>query len=299
MAPSFYALLDRCAAEIGCAVPERVRFDARFNASTGRFGLRGRTTLTLGLPLWTVASGPERVALLGHELAHQVNGDATHGLWADSARRSLDEWMRLLNPRQTRLERHVAHVRMRGMRSRGGNPGFLAAVLAPVAMAILLAPFFLAAFGCRVLLTRLDLYCGQRAEYLADELGARLAGSEAMYALLSTLALGDSVSGYLTAARNRARARRGSSSKDADLWQGLLRHVASVPETERQRLTVVDRLRNTRTDRSHPANHLRIALVRDRAQLPARLVLSDGEWAAIDAELAGGYQVAARMLLAA
>lgn len=130
-APAFYALLDQCAAEIGCEVPDRIRFGLQFNAFTGRFGLGGHTTLELGIPLWKVASGPERVALLGHELAHQVNGDATHGVWADSARRSLREWTRLLNPRQTRGERQIANARMRRIRSRAGTPGFFAAVFAP------------------------------------------------------------------------------------------------------------------------------------------------------------------------
>lgn len=54
--------------------------------------------------------------------------------------------------------------------------------------------------------------------------------------------------------------------------------------------------RNTRTDRSHPANHLRIALIEARPQLPGVLELSEDEWAAIDAELAPGYAGAARGL---
>jgi len=58
----------------------------------------------------------------------------------------------------------------------------------------------------------------------------------------------------------------------------------------------VDRLRNTRTDVSHPANHLRIEPAEARPQTPGVLKLSEDEWAAIDAELAPGYAGAARGL---
>jgi Zn-dependent protease with chaperone function len=292
VAPKFYGLLDQCAAELGCQVPDQVLFHLSFNASTGRSGLRRRSFLFLGMPLWTVLSGPERIALLGHELAHQINGDTTHGLWAASARRSVHEWTRLLDPRQTALERRGNRVMTRSTR---GGFGSLGALLAPVAMAVLFAPFFLIALGCRVLLTRLDLYCGQRAEYLADELGARLAGSEAVYGLLGKLALAESIQGFLTAAKNR----RGTANAvdQRRLWASVAQYVDSVPETERQRRKVVDRLRNTRTDRSHPANHLRSALIEARPQHPGVLKLSEEEWAEIDAELTPGYLAAARRML--
>jgi Zn-dependent protease with chaperone function len=246
------------------------------------------------MPLWTVLSGQERIALLGHELAHQVNGDTTHGLWAASARGSLHEWTKLLDPRQTAFERQ-SNRRM--MRRRRGSIGGLMGFAAPILMAVFFSPFFAIALGCRVGLQRLDPYCGQRAEYLADELGARLAGSEAGYGLLSKTALAESASHFLTAARNRHRQKASCEDDAAVLWSGLAEYVDSIPETEQQRRKIVDRARNTRTDRSHPANHLRIALIEARPQLPGVLKLSEDEWAAIDAELAPGYAGAARGLL--
>jgi hypothetical protein len=203
-APKLYALLDRCAVEIGGPVPDLGRLDPRFNAATGTF-------------------------------------------------------------------------------------------LAPLIMAIVYSPFFLTALGCRVLLTRLDLYCGQRAEYLADELGARLAGSEAAYGLLAKLALADPVLSFLTAAKNRGM--RANKVAPDRLWPTVAEYVDSIPEAERQRRKIVDGLRNTRTDRSHPASHLRIALIEARPQWPGALKVSEDEWAEIDAELAPGYLGGARGLL--
>jgi Zn-dependent protease with chaperone function len=293
-APKFYELLDRCAAELGCRVPAQVRFSVDFNASTGRSGLRQRSFLILGVPMWTVLSGQQRIALLGHELAHQINGDTTHGLWAASARRSLRAWTKLLDPRQSRLERISNKRVIWGSGGRGGTGG-LGALLAPVLMAVVFLPFFVITIGCQVLLTRLDLYCGQRAEYLADECGARLAGSEAASGLMSVLSLSEPARNFVVAAKNKPKAQRAAAADG--LWTRMKEYFDSIPETERQRRTVVDRVRNLRTDRSHPANHLRSALIQARPQLSGILKLSEDEWAAIDAELAAAYNQAARQLV--
>lgn len=279
-APAFYALIDRCAAELDCPAPDHVRFDLRFNASTGQAGLRRTRWMSVGMPLWTVLSGRERLALLGHELAHRVNGDISHGVWATAARRTIHVWTRLLDPRQSRRERMTAAA----VSQYRLGPGSFGSALAPILMAVLLAPFFLLALGARALMTRLDLYCGQRAEYLADELGARLAGSEAALGCLAALALGEPILADLAAARNRHRLRRGGDT--SGLWRDLAAYAASVPETERQRRRIVDRLHNVRSDRSHPANHLRLALVAERPQLAAAFTVTDEEWAVVDAELA-------------
>jgi Zn-dependent protease with chaperone function len=295
-APKFYELLDRCAAELGCPVPAQVRFNVEFNASTGRSGLRQRSFLLLGLPLWTVLSGQERIALLGHELAHQINGDTTHGLWAASARRSLHEWTKLLDPRQSNYERSSNKRVVWGARAHGGGMGGLGALLAPVAIAVAFLPFFAIALSCQALLMRLDLYCGQRAEYLADECGARLAGSEAASGLLATLVLSEAARNFVAAAKNRPKAQRDAAADG--LWARLAAHVDSIPKTEWERRTLVDRLRNTRTDRSHPANHLRGSMLAARPQLPGLLKLSEDEWSAIDAELVAAHHDVARQVVA-
>ena len=292
-APNLYALLDRCAAELGCAVPAKVFVDSRFNASTGRVALRRTSFLSLGVPLWTVLTGQERIALLGHELGHQVNGDPAHGIWAGSARRSLSEWTKLLDPRQTAFERQ-SNARLR-RRTRGGRAG-LAAVLAPVVQSVVFLPFFLIAVGCSTALARLDLYCGQRAEYLADELGARLAGSEAVAGLLGKLLLREPVVGFITAARNVSRSAELRREAQDTLWARVKEFADSIPETELLRRRMVDEARNTRTDRTHPATHLRAALMRERPPLAGTLKLSADEWARIDAELAPGARACARAL---
>jgi Zn-dependent protease with chaperone function len=78
-APVLFALLDQVAAEAGAKPVHAVLADGNWNASYLAIGWRGRRVVTLGLPLWDALPADQKVALLGHEFAHGVNGDARHG----------------------------------------------------------------------------------------------------------------------------------------------------------------------------------------------------------------------------
>lgn len=287
-APRFIAPLGTCAAALKAPVPDQVRFDTRFNAATARFGLKQHAYLIIGVPFWQVLDGPQRIAVLGHELGHQVNGDTTHGVWAGGARRSLAEWMRLLDPRETGFERQSR--RRTAYRRRGNAAAGLASVLTPILMILLLGPFFLVCYGCLRLLTRLDLSSGQRAEYLADELGARLGSTQAAVSAWDRLALSESVRHFLANAPRMADGR--------PLWPALRDYLDSVPEHEKRRRVRADELRGTRADATHPATYLRRRLLLDRPERQALVEVSEQEWAAIDAELKRWYDGAATAIVA-
>jgi Zn-dependent protease with chaperone function len=283
-APALFGLLDRCAAQLKAPVPDYVFVDAQFNASTRDIGLRRKKLLTLGVPLWSVLTGPERVALLGHEIGHQVNRDVTHGLWAMMARRSLAEWVKMFNPRESGFERFA-----RRQRERSGLIQTLASLLTPLFVFLVCGPIFLVALGCYFWLTRLDLRCGQRAEHLADELGARLGSSAAAISLAERLALAESVDYFLR--------RLKSERFKGDPWPRLREYVDSIPEHEKRRRMRLDEQRGTRIDSTHPANYLRRRMLAARPQLPGTIRVDDAEWTAIDAELGKYYAMAAHSLI--
>jgi hypothetical protein len=91
-APSLYALADDVAADLGLRRIDVLVVDHRLNASWSVVGLRRRRVLTLGLPLLMLLEPQQRVALVAHELAHERNGDATHGLVVGSSVRALAEF---------------------------------------------------------------------------------------------------------------------------------------------------------------------------------------------------------------
>jgi Zn-dependent protease with chaperone function len=282
-APALFALLERCAAQLHAPVPDYVVMNGAFNAATRNFGLRRRRLLTIGVPLWTVLTGPQRVALLGHELGHHVNRDVTHGVWASTARRSLNEWVKLFNPNESRRER-IARRRI----ASSGPIGALAALFVPVAIVVVCGPLFLLAMACYGWLTRLDLRSGQRAEHLADELGARLGSSSAAVALTERLALAESVGYFL-------RLQRSARSTE-DPWPALRAYLDSIPDHEKRRRILLDQRRGTRIDATHPANHLRRELLMSRPQLPGTVTVDEAQWAAIDGELSKHYAAVAHSL---
>ena len=280
-APRFFALLERCAAAIDAPVPALVRFNAQFNAGTARFGLKQRAYLVLGVPLWQALSGQERIGLLGHELGHQINGDTTHTLLASTARQSLAGWMSVLDPRETGFERQSRRRLAYRRRTLGSGAAGLASVIAPVLMILLFGPFFLIAYGCHRLLTRLSLTSGQRSEYLADEIGARLGSTRAALDARDRAALAESARHFLANARRMADGR--------PLWPALREYLDSIPEHEKRRRVKIEELRGTRVDVTHPANYLRRRLLSEREEHKALVAVDAEEWAAIDAELKRWY----------
>jgi heat shock protein HtpX len=268
-APSLYALVDRLAAEIGIPAPSLIAVDPWFNASTYQIGVRRRPAMVLGLALWGALSPQQRVALLGHELAHFSNGDLRRGM--------------LVQPAMTTLARLSELFRARSLRRGYGQS--LITFLQPfvdLMMRLISAVFHLAHLGVLAIVLR----DGQRAEYLADQRAARLAGSRATVELLNLL---------LTRAdaviASRARAK-GTQAQ----WR------AAAVESMADQASALTRLRQltTRTETSlwasHPPTGLRAWLVEGAQCHDPAFVLSDEESDRIDVELTRQYQNARRDL---
>jgi len=257
-APALFALLDRCAAALQAQTPTWVLVDGGFNASHGHVGLRRRGLLRIGVGLWAMGDAPQRVAVLGHELAHDVNGDLTHGLVVGGALRTLAELEVLFRP--SRVVRTHSAV--------GFAEGIGELLSAAVARA-----FRAARTGLRLLAMR----ASQRAEYRADALSARLAGTEAAAATMDALLLTESCSFAMHRARQRG--------ETPDVWSTVRAHVRDMPPREHERLRRLDRRRGSQVDDSHPPTALRVEMLRRGAAQPAQLGVDDEEMRAVDAEL--------------
>jgi len=142
-APTLYALADRVAAATGSRPVDSIRVTDEFNASFAKAGLRRRTRVSLGLPLWEPLTPQQQVALLAHEFGHNVNGDHRRGLWLGSALDGLYEWYQLTRP----------------VGSSADYDGVLA--VAMVLVHVLLRAVNLAVYGLLVLLDRLTVRAGQ------------------------------------------------------------------------------------------------------------------------------------------
>jgi Zn-dependent protease with chaperone function len=257
-APALYALVDEVAAALATPSVDIIAVSDDYNASWAIVGLRRRRVVTFGLPLVSALRPAELVALIAHELAHGRNGDVRRGLFVGSAVNGLGELYGLLAP--------SAYVRFADLEflARISN-GVLWLVSRPVRWLL-------------VLELHLLLRDSQRAEYLADALGADVAGTDAAVALQEKLLLAPTVDSVV-------KRRMHGSNADGDLFDEIGAAVDGIPERERERRRRVARLEDARLDATHPPTGLRIRLLEERPRRESRVASDAARRAAIDAEL--------------
>jgi heat shock protein HtpX len=207
-------------------------------------------------------------ALVAHELAHARNGDATRGLLVGSAVNGLAALYWLLSPEDR-------------------EAGPAADAIAKAILWVVSRPVWLLLLLQLHLLTR-DM---QRAEYLADALAARVAGTEAVVAIQEKLLLEHTVWATLQHAAGPA------GGDPSDLLEDIGEAVLRVPERERERRRRVARREDARLGETHPPSGKRIELLEGRLRLEPEVVLDAETSSAIDAELASHRRSAGRQLL--
>ncbi|MGC9666219.1 M48 family metallopeptidase [Planosporangium sp. 12N6] len=272
-APTLFALVDEVAVAVGAPAPHVVTVDADFNAFAGAVGLRRRRVLSLGLSLWGALPPQQRVALLGHELGHFVNGDVRRGPLTSVPMTTFGTLADVLRPTD--------------MPARAGG---LAGIIGGLLHAVVLGALrFLVRCG-HLVLVWIGLREAQRAEYLADELAARAGGSTAAAQLADTLTATDTMTMVV-----RREARKGG---DAAAWR------AAADQARRDVAARLPRLRqlSVRDDvslfASHPPAGLRARMIESRPAHPPAVLLDVATSARIDAELATAYAAARRDLAA-
>jgi Zn-dependent protease with chaperone function len=258
-APRLHALVAEVAEAVGTRVDVLV-VDEGFNASWAVLGIRRRRVLTLGLPLLTTLDPGERVALLAHELAHARNRDATRGLVVGSAVNGLGELYALLAPDPYEREWSLGAF----------DPiaNVIGWILSRPVLAVLYVELHLLARDTR------------RAEYLADWLAARTAGTSAVVSVHEQLLL----ESFFDASLKRAATERAAPARD--LLLELREKLRSVPDHERERRRRIARLTGARLGDTHPPTAKRIEVLESRPHQAPRVTLSREGSATIDDELA-------------
>ena len=258
-APVLHQLVDEVAGALERPPPDVIALDADWNAGWIVAGPRRRRVLVLGLPIASALRPQELVAILGHEVAHDRNGDARRGLVVGSAVGALDAVSQLLLPDD---DRRMAEA---------GFGGF--ELLTAGLMRVLALPVD----GALWLLARLLWRDMQRAEYLADALGARVAGSQAMVEALETLML---QSAFALAVQRAAHDENGM-----DVMDRVREAVHGVPSRERERRRRVARLEQARLEGTHPPTCKRIELLEQRPPQPSAVTLETARAKRVDEEL--------------
>jgi Zn-dependent protease with chaperone function len=265
--PALFGLLDRIGAEMDARPVDAVVVSPTFNAAYGVVGLRRRRVLEIGLPLWDTLSGQQRVALIAHELAHGVNGDSRHGLIVGTSLSSLSRLHSAVLP--------------------GGGDARVNYLIDLIARAIQGVAAWLIGLIFR-LQKMITLRAGQRAEYLADRLAARVASPAAVQGMLDTLLTRED--SHITVVRRQALPRT------VAFWDDHRQGIATLPELERERRRRMAARRRLRVDESHPPTHLRIGALNGRPDGEPRIRLESAEQDRIQVELGPDYDRVAKDL---
>ena len=257
-APQLHELVRRVAAELSVRGPDTIVVEDDYNASWAVVGVRRTRVLSLGLPLLAALRPQERVALIAHELAHARNGDATEGLVVGSAVQALAELYNAVAPGADVETDELA----------------FAEVLAKPFMWALSRPIL----GALLLELHLLNRDSQRAEYLADALAAKVAGTPAMIATHEKLLLASTFAGVVQRLAH-------DGARPHDLVAEISAAFGAVPPREVERRRRAARLEEARLDVTHPPTGMRIALLESRPENAALVDLSEAASAAIDEEL--------------
>ncbi|ATO18118.1 peptidase M48 [Micromonospora sp. WMMA2032] len=269
-APELHALIREVATAVDAPLPHLVGVDDDINAYATSVGLRRRRVLGLGLPLWGALDGPARVALLGHELGHFVNGDIRRGPVTQPALTMLGNAADLFRPRgDTQADGLLAMV------------GEWLGRLVSWTLSRLL-------FAGHVVLVATALRDSQRAEYLADEMAARAAGTAGATRLIDVLLRTESVAMVV---RNAVRGGQGPATWRVGMNRSLDGAAERLP-LERQ-LTIRE---DASLFASHPPAGLRHRMLTARSPWQPAVELTEERAARIDAELARHYERAGRAL---
>jgi heat shock protein HtpX len=247
-APALYGLVDRVAAAVGTPVPDLIVASSAYTAEAGRRGLRGRRVLVLGMPLWQGLTEAQQIALVAHHLGHFAGHDPRAGRLIGPVEASLVRLATVLRPTRSRMLEPIRDPTV--VAAVAGS--YRGSIVSQNGLLVVVSELIWAAIAntlrAFVTLTRLALIVAvqpmsHRAAYLADELGARAAGTAAMVEVLDLLLLKT-----LVLTRLNAAARVGGGP---DNWWRIAEEVlANAHDTLPAR-----RQQSIRTDESPFADH--------------------------------------------
>jgi len=252
-----YELADRVAKALGATPPEGIIVDWQFNAAFGRVGWRRSPILYLGLPLFLILNDRERIALLAHELAHDVNGDPTRDFLTSSAINALLQWHAAIRPTQI-----IGHTWYHTLAN-----GLMLGLSWPIGLIILL-------------MSHLLWRESQRAEYLADYLSAQVAGTGPVQTALRKLRFG-----HLLAPTVARCAVSSPKAEKPDLFDEFRRRVPEEPFWAEPETGEAEEDSQNRLDVTHPPLSYRIKFIQSLPEVRPAVAISTSEADQLDREL--------------
>lgn len=251
--PQLFELAAEVSDAVGAPKPKYICVDDQFNASVYQAGKHRETVLTIGLPLWKILSPQEKVALLAHEFAHIVSGDPARGKWVAASNQALAHWLSVFDTSTTDTYSMIGRL-----------------MFLPVTMTLR---------GLGVALARVCFQESQIAEYRADYVASKVAGSAHMISMLKALRFGAALRPFLQTQAG------GRNSRGETAISSFKRHVIQLPVREKLRLERCLLNGDASVDSSHPPTQFRVEYIQATSKSDAVFVLDSNRAQMIDKEL--------------
>lgn len=280
--PTLYRVVNHVAESVKAPRIKRIVVDTTFNAAYGVYGLRQKPILLLGWPLLAVLSRQERLALLGHELAHAVNKDPSRNIFVTIALHILFKVYKavwLLRSWVISVVFWFGILLVVGLITTGLFQAstwwtLLSGVFVAIVISLIL---LLGIFGLRYFLWR-EHY---RAEFRADWLSAQVAGTIAAVSSLRKSGWGYPVS----LAINQHYRQLIKTKHYQDLIPLLQRHIEDAPDSERERIKRVEAKQEQSISDTHPGTAVRRAALESNPIHNPSVTITEEEWQAFEKEL--------------
>lgn len=259
--PVLYSVVNRISDELGASRIERIVINEEYNASIRTPFFKKGHILTLGLPLFYVLNRQEKVALIAHELAHDVNRDVARGRFIGGAVAILAHSYIVLRPGLSNSE-DAAYALFT----------MLMVVLAPVR--------WLCSWLVLLLLYGLCLMVwrdSQKSEYLADQLACSISGTKAMSTLLDKLHFNTTFISILKMLKKYGYSK--------EVLSEFAHKITMVPEREVERLRRLQFEYLSSVDSTHPPTVYRKQFIEHYMQFEQRQWITEKEEREIVMEL--------------
>ncbi|WP_419877101.1 M48 family metallopeptidase [Brevibacillus centrosporus] len=254
--PNTMKMLETIKEKMGIEKDIHFALSPHYEAYTTEYGWNRRRIVVIGYPLLFAYAPGELTALIAHELAHCCNNDVRRSLLVAHAHRILLNWCDLLDPIRDDDEYYFSFVTTI---SRG-----------------IMRILFWIPYRLLFILTQLFWNQSQRAEYEADRMAVKLAGTQNLISMLQIAHMGDVVDSLI--------GRHAIQKQSMTLGEQLREIFAKLPMKEKARVQKVLERSQGSMDTTHPATHLRIAMVQGKEVAPA-FQISEEEYNRVHQEI--------------
>jgi heat shock protein HtpX len=266
--PALFQLVEKVSLALGVSRDFDILVNEKFNAGFTQAGWRRRNLFYIGLPLWFVLDNGERIALMAHEVAHKVNGDASRGFLMHTAILALNNWYDLLHPNVIWDAAGGYGYGFIGFFTR-----FSVALANLLRLLLSYLPRILAYLLCHLLWRD-----SQRSEYLADYLAADLTGTKPITSMLDKLHCYDE---YVFTIQKITL----NPDLKLDFFNEFKNRVAHMPASELERIRRLQEIEQSTLDATHPPTVYRIKMLEAHLIASPSVSLDDFPFTQIENEL--------------